>query len=222
MQRGQAAGGSGLAALGLARVARPCRQLQAAVHNCSDLLAPLGSLCQPCCSWAAAAALARALSSPPHHPALHPRPALPITLAQPPNFQFHDPQGPIYTSPRFLPPAKVGGPARGAPGCMAGAWAEAAAGEGVSRPAASLAPPPLVCCAASTRPPLLLASPPPLLCTAPATGHQVQADGRDCEPRRVPARVHRQPRHHRAALARHGQRHHPGAGSLCLCAGVGA
>ncbi|EFN50814.1 hypothetical protein CHLNCDRAFT_37654 [Chlorella variabilis] len=25
----------------------------------------------------------------------------------PPNFQFHDPQGPIYTSPRFLPPAKV-------------------------------------------------------------------------------------------------------------------
>ena len=26
---------------------------------------------------------------------------------QPPNFQFHDPQGPIYTSPRFLPPAKV-------------------------------------------------------------------------------------------------------------------
>jgi glucose-1-phosphate adenylyltransferase len=25
----------------------------------------------------------------------------------PPNFQFHDPTGPIYTSPRFLPPAKV-------------------------------------------------------------------------------------------------------------------
>ena len=31
----------------------------------------------------------------------------PPAAAQPPNFQFHDPQGPIYTSPRFLPPAKV-------------------------------------------------------------------------------------------------------------------
>lgn len=30
-----------------------------------------------------------------------------LFLLQPPNFQFHDPQGPIYTSPRFLPPAKV-------------------------------------------------------------------------------------------------------------------
>ena len=31
----------------------------------------------------------------------------PPSPLQPPNFQFHDPQGPIYTSPRFLPPAKV-------------------------------------------------------------------------------------------------------------------
>ena len=30
-----------------------------------------------------------------------------LVVVQPPNFQFHDPQGPIYTSPRFLPPAKV-------------------------------------------------------------------------------------------------------------------
>jgi glucose-1-phosphate adenylyltransferase len=27
--------------------------------------------------------------------------------SQPPNFEFHNPSGPIYTSPRFLPPAKV-------------------------------------------------------------------------------------------------------------------
>ncbi|KDD76751.1 nucleotidyl transferase [Helicosporidium sp. ATCC 50920] len=27
--------------------------------------------------------------------------------ANPPNFEFHDPRGPIYTSPRFLPPAKI-------------------------------------------------------------------------------------------------------------------
>ncbi len=26
---------------------------------------------------------------------------------QPPRFEFYDPQTPIYTSPRFLPPAKV-------------------------------------------------------------------------------------------------------------------
>lgn len=45
----------------------------------------------------------------PHESVRHlpPRPAPP--LLQPPNFQFHDPQGPIYTSPRFLPPAKVCG-----------------------------------------------------------------------------------------------------------------
>lgn len=28
-------------------------------------------------------------------------------LLQPPRFEFYDPQTPIYTSPRFLPPAKV-------------------------------------------------------------------------------------------------------------------
>ena len=40
---------------------------------------------------------------------LPPCPPLPCHrhCLQPPNFQFHDPQGPIYTSPRFLPPAKV-------------------------------------------------------------------------------------------------------------------
>jgi ADP-glucose pyrophosphorylase len=27
--------------------------------------------------------------------------------AQPPRFEFYDPQTPIYTSPRFLPPAKI-------------------------------------------------------------------------------------------------------------------
>lgn len=26
---------------------------------------------------------------------------------QPPRFEFYDPQQPIYTSPRFLPPAKI-------------------------------------------------------------------------------------------------------------------
>ncbi len=26
---------------------------------------------------------------------------------QPPKFEFYDPQSPIYTSPRFLPPAKI-------------------------------------------------------------------------------------------------------------------
>lgn len=26
---------------------------------------------------------------------------------QPPRFEFYDPQTPIYTSPRFLPPAKI-------------------------------------------------------------------------------------------------------------------
>lgn len=31
---------------------------------------------------------------------------LPSSL-QPPQFEFHDPKGPIYTSPRFLPPAKI-------------------------------------------------------------------------------------------------------------------
>eukprot|EP00887_Chlorella_sp_A99_P007300 scaffold2.g7300.t1 len=31
-----------------------------------------------------------------------------LALTQnPPNFEFHDPHGPIYTSPRFLPPAKI-------------------------------------------------------------------------------------------------------------------
>lgn len=28
-------------------------------------------------------------------------------VAQPPRFEFYDPQTPIYTSPRFLPPAKI-------------------------------------------------------------------------------------------------------------------
>ena len=28
---------------------------------------------------------------------------------QPPQFEFYDPQTPIYTSPRFLPPAKIVG-----------------------------------------------------------------------------------------------------------------
>jgi len=28
-------------------------------------------------------------------------------VLQPPKFEFHSPDGPIYTSPRFLPPAKV-------------------------------------------------------------------------------------------------------------------
>ena len=28
-------------------------------------------------------------------------------VVQPPRFEFYDPQTPIYTSPRFLPPAKV-------------------------------------------------------------------------------------------------------------------
>lgn len=28
-------------------------------------------------------------------------------LLQPPKFEFYDPQSPIYTSPRFLPPAKI-------------------------------------------------------------------------------------------------------------------
>ena len=28
-------------------------------------------------------------------------------LVQPPRFEFYDPQTPIYTSPRFLPPAKL-------------------------------------------------------------------------------------------------------------------
>lgn len=28
-------------------------------------------------------------------------------VVQPPKFEFYDPQSPIYTSPRFLPPAKI-------------------------------------------------------------------------------------------------------------------
>lgn len=28
-------------------------------------------------------------------------------MLQPPRFEFYDPQTPIYTSPRFLPPAKL-------------------------------------------------------------------------------------------------------------------
>lgn len=30
-------------------------------------------------------------------------------MLQPPQFEFYDPQTPIYTSPRFLPPAKIVG-----------------------------------------------------------------------------------------------------------------
>ena len=30
-----------------------------------------------------------------------------LLCLQPPRFEFYDPQTPIYTSPRFLPPAKV-------------------------------------------------------------------------------------------------------------------
>lgn len=30
-----------------------------------------------------------------------------VRAVQPPRFEFYDPQTPIYTSPRFLPPAKV-------------------------------------------------------------------------------------------------------------------
>lgn len=28
-------------------------------------------------------------------------------MVQPPRFEFYDPRSPIYTSPRFLPPAKI-------------------------------------------------------------------------------------------------------------------
>ena len=31
----------------------------------------------------------------------------PCAAVQPPRFEFYDPQTPIYTSPRFLPPAKL-------------------------------------------------------------------------------------------------------------------
>ena len=30
-----------------------------------------------------------------------------LRALQPPKFEFYDPQSPIYTSPRFLPPAKI-------------------------------------------------------------------------------------------------------------------
>ena len=30
-----------------------------------------------------------------------------MCATQPPRFEFYDPQTPIYTSPRFLPPAKL-------------------------------------------------------------------------------------------------------------------
>ena len=30
-----------------------------------------------------------------------------LGAVQPPKFEFYDPQSPIYTSPRFLPPAKI-------------------------------------------------------------------------------------------------------------------
>jgi glucose-1-phosphate adenylyltransferase len=34
-------------------------------------------------------------------------PPPPLRAPQPPKFEFHNPEGPIYTSPRFLPPAKI-------------------------------------------------------------------------------------------------------------------
>ena len=34
-------------------------------------------------------------------------PPTPLARPQPPRFEFYDPQTPIYTSPRFLPPAKL-------------------------------------------------------------------------------------------------------------------
>jgi hypothetical protein len=55
------------------------------------------STCPRCAAW---------LASPRLGPNTPPLP-LPSPPLQPPNFQFHDPTGPIYTSPRFLPPAKV-------------------------------------------------------------------------------------------------------------------